>query len=181
VTPPPAAPTNLTAAASSDTSIELSWDDASSDEDGFYVDRSLDSVTWDEEIANLPADSSSYSDSGLTSSTTYFYRVRSYNAQGEGVSDVTSAVTNAAPSGNTSPVLNLADNLKMGPTQVTAAYLGSVRVWPEFDGIWRFDTPSPGTTITDFKITTSSGGVFVDWGNGSTDFVNSNQTINKTY
>jgi len=84
-------------------------------------------------------------------------------------------------SSNTSPVLNLADNLKMGSTQVTAAYLDSVRVWPINDGIWRFDTPSPGTTITGFKITTSSGGVFVDWGDGNTDFVNSNQSINKTY
>jgi hypothetical protein len=85
------------------------------------------------------------------------------------------------PSSNTSPVLNSADNLKMGSTQVTAAYLDSVRVWPTYDGIWRFDTPSPNTTITDFKITTSSGGVFVDWGDGSTDLVNSGQTINKTY
>ncbi len=77
--------------------------------------------------------------------------------------------------------LNSSDNLKMGSTQVTAAYLGSVRVWPEFDGIWRFDTPSSGATITGFKVTTSSGGVFIDWGDGETDFVNSGQSINKTY
>jgi formylglycine-generating enzyme required for sulfatase activity len=94
---------------------------------------------------------------------------------------VTSFVPPVPFSSNTSPVLNLADNLKMGSTQVTAAYLDSVRVWPTYDGIWRFDTPSPGTTITGFKITTSSGGVFVDWGDGSTDLVNSGQTINKTY
>lgn len=77
--------------------------------------------------------------------------------------------------------LNLADNLKMGSTQVTAAYLDSVRVWPQFDGVWRFDAPSPGTTITGFKVTTSSGGVFVDWGDGDTEFANSGQSINKTY
>jgi formylglycine-generating enzyme required for sulfatase activity len=94
---------------------------------------------------------------------------------------VASFVAPAPFSSNTSPVLNSADNLKMGSTQVTAAYLDSVRVWPINDGIWRFDTPSPGTTITGFKITTSSGGVFVDWGDGNTDFVNSNQSINKTY
>jgi len=78
-------------------------------------------------------------------------------------------------------ILNNAINLKLGDGQVSAAYLNDVRVWPVFDGIWRFDTPSPGTTITGFKVTTSSGGVFVDWGDGDTEFVNSGQSINKTY
>ena len=95
--PPPAAPASLTATATSDTTIGLSWNDASNNEDGFLVDRSLDSITWDEGVASLPANSTSYNDSGLNASTTYFYRVRAYNAQGDGVSNVASATTDDPP------------------------------------------------------------------------------------
>jgi len=77
-------------------------------------------------------------------------------------------------------VLNLADNLKMGSTQVTAAYLDSTRVWPSNEALWRFDSPG-GSTITGFKITTSSGDVIIDWGDGTSDTVSSGQVINKTY
>jgi len=76
-------------------------------------------------------------------------------------------------------ILNLADNIKIGSDQVTAVYLDSVLVWP--GGLWRFDTPSPGATITNFKITTTSGTILINWGDGATDTVNSDQTINKTY
>ena len=43
-------------------------------------------------------------------------------------------------------VLNLADNIKVGSLQVQSVYSGSTLVWPT--GLWVFETPSPGTTIT---------------------------------
>ncbi|MDC0504115.1 M6 family metalloprotease domain-containing protein [Verrucomicrobiales bacterium] len=95
--PPPVAPSNLAATASSDTAIDLTWADASNNEDGFLVDRSLDSVGWEEGIASLPANSTSFGDSGLNASTTYYYRVRAYNAQGAGTSGVASATTDSPP------------------------------------------------------------------------------------
>jgi uncharacterized membrane protein len=76
--------------------------------------------------------------------------------------------------------LNSADNLKIGSTQVTAAYLDSVQVWPSSEALWRFDSPG-GSTITNFKITTSSGDVTIYWGDGTSDTVSSGQVINKTY
>lgn len=77
-------------------------------------------------------------------------------------------------------VLNSADNIKIGSDQVSAVYLDSVLVWP-IGGLWSFDTPAPGTTITNFKITTSVGNIVINWGDGTTNTVNSDQTINKTY
>ena len=95
--PPPVAPTNLVATATSDTTIGLSWSDASNNEDGFLVDRSLDSITWEESVASLPANSNSFGDSGLNGSTTYFYRVSAFNAQGGNTSAVASATTDSPP------------------------------------------------------------------------------------
>ena len=94
---------------------------------------------------------------------------------------VASVVPPAPPSGNTSPVLNLADNLKMGSTQVTAAYLDSVRVWPTYDGVWTFDDPAPGTTITGFQVDGPQDSTVV-WGDGTSDILSApTDTINHTY
>ena len=77
-------------------------------------------------------------------------------------------------------ILNNADNIKIGSDQVSAVYLDSVLVWPSA-GLWSFDTPAPGATITNFKITTTSGNILINWGDGTTNTVNSDQTVSKTY
>ena len=61
------------------------------------MDRSLDSITWEESVASLPANSNSFGDSGLNGSTTYFYRVSAFNAQGGNTSAVASATTDSPP------------------------------------------------------------------------------------
>ena len=94
---PPAAPSGLTATATSDTAINLAWVDNSANEDGFAIDRSLDAVGWEIGVANLPANTLSFSDSGLNASTTYYYRVSAFNAQDSGTSDTASTTTQSAP------------------------------------------------------------------------------------
>jgi M6 family metalloprotease-like protein len=95
--PPPVTPTNLVATPLSDTAIALAWTDASDNENGFYVDRSLDALTWELAIASLPANATSYTDTKLNGSTTYYYRVRAHNPQGAGTSDTASATTDDPP------------------------------------------------------------------------------------
>jgi len=83
-TPPPAAPTNLTATAVSSTQIDLAWEDQSSDEDGFRIDRRKTGVTtWTVPFVSKGANTSTHSDSGLPAETKFYYRVRAYNAGGE--------------------------------------------------------------------------------------------------
>jgi hypothetical protein len=90
---PPDAPTNLTAAAVSPVQINLSWTDNSSDEDGFQIQRSLTGVTWTP-FTSVAANTTSYVNTGLTPLTTYYYRVRAYNDDGESdYSNVASATT----------------------------------------------------------------------------------------
>ncbi len=76
---PPAAPTGLAGEALSDTSVRLSWTDASDDEAGFEVERAT--VTGGSAgpaavVATVGTGSTSFTDGGLEPATTYRYRVR---------------------------------------------------------------------------------------------------------
>jgi len=79
---PPAAPTSLTATATSSSDIRLSWADASNNEDGFKIERRVGATGAWGEIFTTGANATIFSDAGLAPSTTYFYRVRSYNFTG---------------------------------------------------------------------------------------------------
>jgi hypothetical protein len=95
-TNPPAAPSVLMATAVSSTQINLAWTDNADNEAGFKIERALDGVSFTQ-IATTGADVTTYSNSGLTASTTYTYRVRAYNAAGNsGYSNTDSATTDAA-------------------------------------------------------------------------------------
>ncbi|MDQ3282586.1 MAG: metallophosphoesterase, partial [Acidobacteriota bacterium] len=79
----PNPPTGLTASAASTTQINLTWTDNSSNEDGFRVERcSGASCTNFTQVAQTATNVTSYSDSGLTASTLYRYRVVAFNAGG---------------------------------------------------------------------------------------------------
>lgn len=78
------APGGLTATAASNTSITLAWLDNSSNEDRFYIQRKLGEGGTFADIttvpATLPANTVTYTDTGLTANNYYYYRVRAYNA-----------------------------------------------------------------------------------------------------
>ncbi|NIM10867.1 MAG: hypothetical protein GTO45_02655 [Candidatus Aminicenantes bacterium] len=94
---PPAAPTNLTATAVSCSQIDLTWQDNSDNEDGFSIERSLDGITFTV-LTTIGADETSFSDTNVVESTTYWYRVRAFNAAGySGYSNVASATTPPCP------------------------------------------------------------------------------------
>ena len=80
---PPSAPSNLKVTVVSKSQLNLSWADNSSNESGFKIERSKVSATSGfTEIATTAADATTYSNTGLLRNTTYYYRVRSYNANG---------------------------------------------------------------------------------------------------
>lgn len=108
VDPPDAAPTSLTATAISSTQINLAWTDNSSNEDGFQVERSPNGSTSWTLIATTAANATTYSNTGLTEATTYYYRVRATNASGNsGYTSVASALTYpAAPTSLTATAID---------------------------------------------------------------------------
>jgi len=105
--PPPTAPTNLGATAAGTGQINLSWTNTSTSQTGVKIERSTDNVTFTQ-IAVASATAVSYSDNGLSASTTHFYRVRATNASGDSAySNTASATTQSPPPPPTAPT-NLA-------------------------------------------------------------------------
>jgi hypothetical protein len=94
--PPPTAPTNLAAAAVSSAQINLSWTNTSTTQAGVKIERSTDNVTFTQ-IAIAGGAAASYSDTGLSGSTTYFYRVRATNVSGDSAYSNTASATTPAP------------------------------------------------------------------------------------
>jgi hypothetical protein len=80
--PVPAAPTNLAATAVSASQINLTWTDNSGVETNFVVGRSTASGGPFTDIATLGANVTSYSNTGLSANTRYYYVVRAKNAAG---------------------------------------------------------------------------------------------------
>jgi predicted phage tail protein len=91
----PAAPTSLVATAVSRSQINLTWTDNATNEDGFKIERCKGSTCTNfAQIATVGANVTSYSNTGLSSNTSYRYRVRAYNATGNsGYSNIAKAAT----------------------------------------------------------------------------------------
>lgn len=109
----PDAPSGLTASESGTNQINLSWTDNSDNESEFRIER--DSGGGFTQIDTVDANSTSYSDTGLSSNTTYTYRVRACNTNGcSNYSNQDSATT--------------AHNPPSAPSNLTATAISSSRI-----------------------------------------------------
>ncbi len=78
----PIPPSNLTALVVSSTQVDLSWNDNSTNEEGFVIQRRLgEAGTW-ENAGTSAADTAEYQDTTVLPGNEYFYRVYAYNANG---------------------------------------------------------------------------------------------------
>ncbi len=71
------APTNLSIEQTGDTSCKLTWDDNSSGEQGFKIDRKVNSGSWSYH-AQVGGNVEEHSATGLTAGNSYTYRVYAY-------------------------------------------------------------------------------------------------------
>ncbi|UII30391.1 fibronectin type III domain-containing protein [Fulvivirga ulvae] len=92
----PAAPDNLQATATN--SVSLTWSDNASDETGYKVERQTGTGVY-VEVADVAANSTSYTDNAVSPATNYNYRVYAYNAAGSsGYSNVVNVTTSQSVS-----------------------------------------------------------------------------------
>lgn len=84
---PPAGPQNLQVSIVSANRVDLTWEDRSSRETGYRVERALHTAfKTDVVIVQLPADAESYSDTTTVAGVIYYYRVFAFSEAGDSAS-----------------------------------------------------------------------------------------------
>ena len=124
--PPPAAPSLLTASISG-ASVVLTWQDNSSNELGFYIERceGAGCTSFTGLFGDTSANISTYMDSSVTSGTTYRYRVVAYNEGGySAYSNIASIVVGASNQPPTA-VMSATPATGTAPLAVTFSSAGS--------------------------------------------------------
>lgn len=97
------APSGLTVTAVSSSQVDLSWTDNSLEESGFKIELKTGLEGTYAEIATVATDVTTYSNTGLTLSNTYYYRVMAYDSahNSEYSNEVNATTSLLAPSGLT--------------------------------------------------------------------------------
>jgi titin len=85
----------LRATATTTISVTLAWTNtAGTNVTGFYIERSPNPVTTWVQVGSTAANTLTFRNTGLTTRTTYNYRVRAYNAVGpSGYSNILTVTT----------------------------------------------------------------------------------------
>ncbi len=128
------APTSLTAIAVSMSRIDLSWQDNSSNEGGFQVHRSTTGASGAFTLrASLAANTSAYSDTGLTASTQYCYKVRAFQTKSSktffSAFSATACATTPAPPPPPPPP---PPPTPSAPGQVSAGLMTGITAWVQW-------------------------------------------------
>ncbi len=89
---PPVAPSSVTASLVSSSEIDITWQDNSSNEIGFFVYRSANSGSWTQ-VGNVIANTTEFTDTSAAPATSYRYQVGAYSSSFEALSADSNEVT----------------------------------------------------------------------------------------
>ena len=161
----PTPPAAVNATATSDTAITVTWNQPTGDQQTSYkIERSLDDTNWTVIVASTGNTNTTYGDTGLTTLTTYYYKVSTINPSGTSV---------ASPSGN-AKTFGVPD----APTSLTATALVAI----DIDLDWDAPTENNGAAVSGYKIERSTDGtnfavIVADTGNTDTDYTDTDATL----
>jgi hypothetical protein len=126
----PAAPSGLAASAVSSSQINLTWTDNSTNETGFKVERGTSSSGPWTLVTTTGANATSFSNTGLSAATTYYYRVRATNGSGDSANSNTASATTSS-TGNTIAVNSSASGSLATTDATTTAGNGSAGAYKD--------------------------------------------------
>jgi uncharacterized protein len=146
----PDPPSSLKTTPVSSSSIALTWEDNSDDENGFKIERKKSGGSYSQ-IKTVGKNITAFTDTGLTKNTKYYYRVRAYNSSGNsaytGEVDVTTLgdatiirlvignaiyyVNNVSKSMDTAPIIR--ESRTLLPIRFVAEAIGAKVAWDNDD------------------------------------------------
>ena len=146
----PAAPSSLIATTATATSVNLSWTDNASNENGFKVENSVNPTSGFTQIGTTGANEVTFTATGLNPSTTYYFRTRSYIACNG--SQVNSLYSNTAstPTFTPTPTPTATATPTATPTTTPGGFGATILATQtgHIVGYWKCDEPS-GTVLAD--------------------------------
>ncbi|MFH1310856.1 MAG: Ig-like domain-containing protein [Nanoarchaeota archaeon] len=131
----PPIPTNLIANTISTTQINLSWTDVDSELD-YYIERSSDGINF-ALIDVVNANIISYSSTGLTVNTQYWYRIKAHNNAGNSsYSGIATATTFAVPPPSVTLITPLDNKISQSPVSFSCSSSNTDLVSMSLYGQW---------------------------------------------
>jgi fibronectin type 3 domain-containing protein len=156
IPPPPPTPSGAHATITA-TSVTLAWTDNASNEQGYRIFRKVGSGGTFNLLVSLPANTTSYLDSGLTPGTEYDYHIQAYNVAG--FSDFTgyAALTiPAAPTGLSAIAAGDQITLSWAPTLGAATYNVYRSTSSNGEGATPLASGITGTTFTNVGLASNT-------------------------
>jgi hypothetical protein len=170
----PQPPTGLSATAVLSSQINLSWSAPSDNEGspvtGYKIERSVGGGAFSVLVANTGSTATTHSDTGLTHSTLYSYRVSAINSVGIGSPSNTASATTS----NVAP---------FPPTGLTATPASSSQI----NLVWSAPSDNGGSPVTGYKIERSANGgatwsvITTNTGSTSTTYSDTGLAANTAY
>ena len=117
---PPLTPTNAQPVTITSTSISMTWTDNATNETGYNILRKATTAANFSLVTSLPANSTSYTDTGLSPNTSYDYHIQAYNLAG--YSDFSGFTAVTLPS-STIPIVTTTAS---GPIAVNGVATGQI-------------------------------------------------------
>ncbi len=125
----PAAPGTITFSNIGTSSLTLSWPQVTGNS-GYQIDRSLDNVTWSNNVATVGQDVTTFTNSGLSSGTLYYYRVSAASAGGFSATSPVQSTTTTPLAPSVSAVAVSASRIDISWPLVTGAITYRVEMKP---------------------------------------------------
>ena len=162
------APTGLTVTALSASQISLTWQDENSGITGFKIYRKAGATGSWAQISETPPDPKSYTDSGLSPSTTYFYRIAATNGS---IDSPFSNEASATTAGNGLAVTGIFPSSGPAGTQVAIQGSGFVDVTGvQFNGVGAaYTVVSPSEISACVSASSTTGPIRVSTAYGTAD------------